>query len=183
MAIELVSFADLKNLLDLEDAAITDYPALNALRTSVTSAIEEYLGRYLESKARTEAIYLPSIATQMILLEAIPVSSVSSLTVTISTDTETYTENDDFEITGYGVRLVGAVSNAKVDITYTGGISTVPDALARAALIQTAYEFQNKEHIGAESVSNEGGSVSRPALQLLPEVKRMLFRYKHPLRW
>jgi len=182
MSIELVSYADLKALLNLSESLITDYPALNLLRESVTAAIEGYLGRELESKSRSVIIYAPNVATQMIHLKAVPVASVSALTVTIGGNAEEYNAND-YEIKNYGVRLYGKVSNAKIAITYTGGISTVPDAINRAALMQTAYEFQSKEHIGAESVSTEGGFVSRPALGLLNEVKRMLNSERHPLRW
>jgi len=181
MSIELVTYADLKNLLGLEDAAITDYPALNLLRTSVTYAIEEYLGRQLESKERSEIIHITS-PTKMLRLDAIPIPSVSSLDVTIADDTEIYI-SDDYYITSYGLKFYHTISNAMVEITYTGGISTVPDAISRAALMQTAYEFQAKEQIGAESVSTEGGFVSRPELGLLKETKRMLRKQIHPLNW
>jgi len=183
MSIELVSYADLKSLLDLEDAAITDYPALDVLRGSVTSAFEAYTGRLLEPIARTKSIYVGQQSTAMIRLDAIPISSVASLTVTIAGDAETYTENDDYEIAEYGLRLYSGVKNAVVAITYTGGITTVPDTMNRAALLQIAYEFQSKDQIGAESVSTEGGAVQRPALGLLKEVKRLLNPSFHPLRW
>lgn len=182
MTIELVSYDDLKALLGLEESLITDYPALNLLRDSVTFAIESFLGRELESAERSVTIYTSSVPTQMIHLKAVPVTSVSSLTVTIADDAEEYSVND-YEITAYGLKLYGAVSNAKVEVTYTGGISSVPSSINRAALLQVAYEFQSKEQIGAESVSTEGGFVSRPALGLLKEVKRMLSSEQHPLRW
>lgn len=183
MTIELVSYSDLKNLLALEDAAITDYPALNVLRDSVTSAFEVYTGRLFESKARTETIYIGGHGTQMLKLDATPISSVGSLTVTISETTETYTDHDDYEITAYGLKLLSSVSDCTIAITYTGGISDVPDSLERAALLQTAYEFQAKDQIGADSVSTEGGTISRPALGLLKEVRRLLNQNMHPLRW
>ena len=181
MAIELVTYAALKALMTLEKAAITDYPALDELRDSVTSAIEEELDRLLESKERTETIYIGAFSQSMLRLPAVPISSISSVTVTSGTTSDTYDENDEYEITDYGIRLLSSISNVKIVIVYTGGISTVPDAIARAALLQTAYEFQAKDHIGAESVSTDGGNVSRPALGLLKEVKRMLVKYKHPL--
>jgi len=181
MAIELVSYDDIKDLLDLEDSAITDYPALDVIRTSVTSAIEEYLGRELESKSRSDTLYIEGLPTAMIYLPAIPVSSVTSMVVTWSDDTETYTVNNDFEITGYGLKTYSKLSDVSIAITYVGGIDTVPDGINRAALLQTAYEFQSKDQIGAESVTTEGGYVSRPPLGLLPEVKRMLNRFKHPM--
>jgi len=182
MAIELVTYSALKALLGLEDAAITEYPALEILRPSVTSAIEEYLSRLLESTERTETIYIGSRKRSMISLPAIPVTAVSSVTVTIIGESETYDENEEYEITEYGIQLAVSLSKAKIVIVYTGGISVVPDAMARAALMQTAYEFQAKDQIGASSVSTAGGSVQRPELGLLKEVKRMLNQYKHPLR-
>ena len=182
MAIELVSYDDLKALLNLEDAAITDYPALELLRSSVTSAVEEEIGRLLESMERTETIYIGSRKRSMISLPAIPVTAVSSVTVTIGTDSETYDENEEYEISEYGLKLSVSLSNAKMIVVYTGGISVVPDAMARAALMQVAYEFQGKDQIGSSSVSTEGGSVQRPELGLLKEVMRMLNRFKHPLR-
>jgi len=183
MAIELVSYANLKSLLGLEDASITDYPALGVLRDSVTSAFEAHTGRLFESTSRSETIYIGASATTMLKLKAIPISSITSLTVTVSETTETYTEHDDYEITAYGLKLLSKVSNCTIAITYTGGISTVPDTLERAALIQTAYEFQAKDQIGSESVTTEGGTISRPALGLLKEVKRLLDQNMHPLRW
>jgi len=182
MAIELVSYANLKSLLDLEDSLITDYPALNVLRESVTAAFEDYTGRLFESAARTKTTYVGSIGTQMLSLEAIPVASVSSIVVTISETDETFTEHDDYEIASYGLKLLTRVSNCSIAITYTGGISTVPSGLARAALLQTAYEFQAKDQIGSDSVSTEGGTISRPALGLLKEVIRLLNKNMHPLR-
>jgi len=181
MAIELVTFADLKAFLDLESAAITDYPALNIIRSSATFAIEEYLGRLLESKERTETIYIGSYKTSMIKLPAIPITAISSVTVTIGSDSETYDEHEEYEITDYGLKLFTTLMNAKIVVVYTGGITTVPDVMNRAALLQTIFEFQAKDQVGAESVSSTGGSVSRPVLGLLKEVRRMLNSEKHPL--
>ena len=179
---ELVSFASLKALLGLGDSAIADYPALNVLKSSVEAAIESFLGRDLESSERTESFYIAG-PTNMISLRAIPVASVASLTVTMLGETETYNANDnDYIITRYGLKVYSQLEDAKVDITYTGGLSAVPSNIERAALLQTAYEFLGKDNIGAETVSNEGGSVSRPSLNLLPVVKSLLNRDIHPLK-
>jgi hypothetical protein len=183
MAIELVTYADIKSVLDLEAATIASYPSLSVLQSSVLYAIEEYLGRELESKARSETIYIGASPTKLIQLKAIPVTSVASLVVTISTDSETYVLNDDYEITAYGLKLYSEISNCKVAITYTGGISTVPTALNRAALLQVVHEFQSKDRLGSETITTEGGTISRPPLGLLPEVRRMLNAYKHPMMW
>lgn len=184
MAIELVTFKKIKDLLGLEGTVMAEYPALDVIRAGVTSAIEEYLGRMLEQAEYTETKYIGCVATRMISLEAIPIVSVSSVTMTCYGEDTTLTSSD-YRITDYGIELYVNISNCNLTVVYTGGWedSDVPAAVARAALIQTSYEFQSKEQIGAESVTTEGGSVSRPALGLLKEVRRMLNRHKHPLRF
>ena len=181
MTVELVSFANLKNYLSLSGATINEYPDLAVIKDSVVYAIEAYLDREIESKARSETIYINS-STQMLKLCAIPISSVASLSVEIDGESETYS-SDDYTITEYGLKLYTGISNAIVSITYTGGLSTIPSDIERAALIQTAYEFQTKDNVGAKRVRNDGGSVETPELGLLKETKRMLNKYIHPMRW
>jgi len=190
MAWELVSFASLKALLGLEDSLVTDYPALNILKPSVEAAIESYLGRQLESAERTETFYITG-PSNIIPLKAIPVTAVSSLEITMLNETETYSTGD-YYFTEYGLTLDAPIydgyksftnlNDAKIAITYTGGLSAVPSDIERAALLQTAYEFLGKDQIGATSVTTEGGTVNRPALNLLPVVKDLLNPYKHPLK-
>lgn len=170
---DLVTYDDLKALLKLAGSDISEYPELELIRDSVKSAIENFIGRELESTERTESFYLSS-QSQMIKLSAIPISEISELTID-GTDA-------DYTITRYGI-LLDAIPdlNGLFSCTYTGGYNTIPSDISRAALLQTAYEFQGKTHIGVETISNEGGSVTRPELGLLKEVKRLLQPYKHPL--
>ncbi len=182
MTIKLVKYADLKSLLGLDKDSIGDYPALDVIRDGVVYAIEEELGRELEKATRTETKFIGIPSSQMISLPGIPVISVSSLIVT-QREIETTYASSDYEITDYGIKLGSKISNSKIVITYSGGISDVPTVINRAALLQTAYEWQSKDQIGAISVSTEGGMVQKPALGLLKEVKRMLRSQKHPLRF
>jgi hypothetical protein len=183
MTIELVSYADLKSLLDLEETAITSYPSLSVIRDGVVSAIETYIGRDLESGDYETTLFLTSKTAQL-KLNALPIESVDSVVVTQYGE-DTTLDSDNYMILGYGLHLHYPVGQCKVVVNYTGGYDAadVPAPIKRAALIQTAYEFQSKDQIGASSVTTEGGSVQRPALGLLKEVKRMLDRYKHPLSW
>jgi len=185
MAWELCTFADLKKFLGLTGTAIADYPALEVIKPSVEYAIEKYLGRQLETTERTETFYLTG-PTAMVSLKALPVASVSSLSITMPNgSTGTYTV-DDYYITQYGLATYVDLNDAKVEITYTGGIGTdvadVFNNINRAAVLQTSFEFQTKDNVGAETVSMEGGSTSRPELGLLKEVKRLLAEHLHPLK-
>jgi len=181
MSFELLPFESIKDLLNLDGDAISDYPALAIIKLSVEAAIEEELGRSLELKARTETILIGE-SRNYVDLVGIPIASVSSVVVTYldgSTQTLTSTE---YRIASGGVYLLASVENVTVTVTYSGGLSEPTEAMIRSALLQVAYEYQNKENIGASSVSTDGGSVSIPALNLLPVVKNLLDGFKHPSR-
>lgn len=182
MAIELVTYADLKNLLELEGTLISEYPALSLLRDSVTDAIEAEIDRELESKERTEYIHVGSTNMAMVPLRGLPVASISSVKIETD-DIEETLSSGDYTITNYGLRLGVTSQNSLITVVYTGGYedADVPGKLSRAALLQTAYEFQNKSNIGATSIFTEGGSTNTPELGLLAEVRRMLQNFKHPL--
>jgi hypothetical protein len=175
--IRLISYDELQSILHLEQDE-DSYTDLVTISSSVTTAIESFLKRTLELNTYTDRCYVSN--TAMIGLKALPVQSVSSVTSTINGVTSTIT---NYDITPYGIELSTPQTGGYVDVTYTGGYDEddVPEDIARAALLQIAYEYQNHDHIGAESVTNEGGFVQRPALGLLKEVKRLLANHKHPL--
>jgi len=192
MAVELVTYAELNSLLGLTGATIASYPALEVLQESVVSAFESYLGREFEHKERVEKVRV-HFSTCMIPLKGLPVDTISSVTVKQSGITTTLVEDTDFEIAGWGIETFELYEKAMFTITYTGGfeveevlgveVEIIPDNFKRAALLQTTYEYQNKDHIGALSVSTDGGMVSTPPLQLLSVVKEILNSEYHPLRW
>jgi hypothetical protein len=168
-----LEFADLKALLDLEKASLSDYPSLALLVESVHDAVENYTNRALQEQDALTETQRMTRSTSMVDLRALPIASVASVTV----------EGDaaDYRVTAWGVELTAeAPYAAEVAVTYTGGFEEYPADVYRAELMQTAYEYQNKDNIGAESVSTEGGFVQRPSLQLLAEVRRLLDPYCAP---
>lgn len=171
MAIELVSFDDLDTYLDLAKEE-SGYPDLTLIQESVVAAIERHLNRELELDTRTETNFIYS-ATTMIPVKALPIVSITSVTIDGDTTTE-------YKKRSYGIQLDLCTDNSEVIVTYEGGIEDVPSAIKRAALLQTVYEYQNKDSIGIENVSTEGGSITKPELGLLKEVKMLLQKHKHP---
>ncbi|MCP3702695.1 MAG: hypothetical protein GY954_07145 [Alteromonas sp.] len=122
MAIELVTYAEIKAFLDLEEALITAYPALEEIKAEMVFAFEAYLCRELETKERTRIITVYQ-STDMISLPGIPVASVSNFVDHYGNE---YTEaNGAFLRTAYGLRMLSTEfeSNA-LSITYTGGVSS-----------------------------------------------------------
>ncbi len=184
MALELVTFEELSALLALEREPIYEYPALGVIKDSMISAFEEHLGRFLNNEERTETQHIGNLGRSKIKLPAIPITAVSSVTVTAGGTSQSYDETTHYDITGWGLQILFTLKRCKIVVVYTGGLTAVTQEqrLNRAALYQTSYEFQSKAQIGAETVSTEGGSVTRPALQLLDETKRMIKRSIHPLK-
>lgn len=171
MALTLVSTDKLISLLHLEND-IDSYPALLVLIDSVHAKFESHTRRKFSLDDYIETTRQRS-STAMVGLNALPVDVVNSVTVDgIATS--------DYEITDYGIEFRRKLKGWIV-VDYSGGIEEAAGDLERAALLQISYEYQNHDHMGAESVSNEGGSVQRPALGLLKEVSSLLKSYKHPL--
>lgn len=168
----LTDFDELRALLRLQKDDIEDYPDLAAIIRSVYAAMESYTGRAFERMRRTERVMMTG--GQIVTLRALPVAAVTS--VTFGGTSLAYTVQSD------GLRL-GARASGEVAVIYTGGYAEAPEDLRRAATLQVLHEYQRKDHIGAESVSNEGGFTRWPQLGLLDEVKRLLAPYVHPARF
>lgn len=172
MAATLVSFATLKTFLGLTKNEI-DYPDLTIIQASVVAAIENYCDREFESTSRNFS-KLIEYETDKIEVKAYPVSTVSSVTI----DGVAQTVTTDYLKIERGILLASPICYNTVAFTYTGGLATIPKDLERAALLQTAYEYQRKDSIGLQTVSSDGGSITKePELGLLKEVKQLLRLY------
>jgi hypothetical protein len=169
----LAKFDELKTLLGLDKDSFDDYPDLKLLVSSVYSAIEQYLGRTLELGTYTEIV---PIHGSLVPLPAVPLSSIGSVVTATGMDL-----TGGASIRHDGIALSGTIYG-EVQVTYTGGLEAATPPLKRAALLQIQHEYQRKDHVGATTVSNEGGSTYWPELGLLKEVKRMLDPMMHPVR-
>ena len=181
MSIELVSLSDLKTMLDIQTTK--NDAKLTLIRDGVTATIEQFIGRELEFKTRTEKISVGIHFKRMISLKALPVDDIGSITLQYNTDTESETlSENDYTITDYGVELGYGVKNCQLTIEYDGGYfaADVPSQIGRAALLQTCFEFNSSVNVGATSVSNSGGSVRYPNFRLLFECRQILESLKHP---
>lgn len=172
MAIELVGFDQLKLMLELEKTE-SDYPTLTLIQESVVAAFESYLGRNLSEDKYEESnfVYFPQ---DIMPLKALPVKSITSAAID-------GVEITDYKIRDFGILLGSKVEGVEVVVSYVGGLTSVPDDISRAALLQTSYEYQTHDHIGAETVATEGGMVTTPSLSLLKEVVRLLKNHRHPV--
>ncbi len=64
--------------------------------------------------------------------------------------------------------------------TVGAGQTALPGELEQAAVEQVAFLYQNKDRLGLTSVTGEGGSISRQAMELLPFAAAVIKKYE---RW
>jgi hypothetical protein len=182
-----LNFAEIKNILELEKSE-DDYPIIQNTESNVISAIEDYLNRKLIYGSYTEEFYA-SNNRAFYALAAIPFSSIDTLTI----DGEVIAA-DDYQISKWGIKILYPLDTSQITVAYSGGykqitdvseefdsIKSLPSGIHRALFLQTVYEYQNRDYIGASLVTNEGGTVTRPGLKLLDEVVRLLRNHKHLL--
>ena len=172
MAIELVSFDDLKDLLGLNKTE-GDYADLAIIQPSVVSAFESHTRRVFTEDDYEEELFVGPLSTKMIPLKGLPINAITEVTID-----DVVTES--YKISVYGAELDTKVKNQVVKVKYNGGLSSVPRSLNRAALLQTAYEYQNKNSIGLEVVSSPGGNIVKPQVGMLKEVEKLLNEHIHP---
>lgn len=168
-----------------------------AVLATVSGAVEAYLGRYVESTARTE--YFDVAPLQRIFrLRGAPVSSLASIyfdeeqafgssTALVSTDYRLPTLDPT------GALWMRFVLNSGPDtlprslkVTYTGGMATsaanfvtnYPD-LAGAVDVQASHEWQRRNALGVSSISYPDGTTASLSFdRWIPSVKQVLDRYR-----
>lgn len=173
-ALDFAPFASLKALLQLEKAAITDYPQLGKVVDRVKQAFETYLGYHLDLDDYTYSFF-QNTATRFIYLTALPIVTVDSVVIDL-------VEWSDYKITDHGIMLPTKISAASVTTTHNGGYDSTnyPPAIEKAAVTQVCYEFGSVDNIGSTITTTDGGTVQRPELGLLKEVQRMLTPFQSP---
>ena len=169
-----LNFTDIASILQLEKQE-SDYPAISVIERSALTAIEEYLFRGLELTNETETF---SARQSDLGFNRYPIASLNS----VVRNSISLVEDTDYILNDWGIEILFPDGINKVTVNYDGGYTILPSAMYRALLVQTVYEWQNRDHIGSTSVTTEGGSVQRPELGLLKEAKRLLNKFRHPLK-
>jgi len=191
MSIMLISVADAKSFLEIDESISTFDTLLSGIIKGVSARFELYLNRNLKKESRTEYF---QAGGRKYFMSAYPIDSTITPTVILETTPQTIDEDfyvwwDDgtFEF-DYNTSYVGP---KQLIITYTGGYPTTTtaiggttvsdtlltsiDSLWYACLLQVAYVFRRRQDIGLTSVSMPDGSISSAGgMELLAEVKKIL---------
>lgn len=170
----IVSFSDLKSMLELTKDSFTDYPSLKVIADQVHSDLESYTGRKLNTVSKLTESGITIGKESFINLKNIPIVSVSSIIV----DGVTLTVDTDYTVNNYGISLITARDGSYTIVT-KGGFKNIPEEIYRAEMSQIIYEWQNRNNLAAKNFTNDGGSVSLPGFEILNHVKEMLSSYVH----
>jgi hypothetical protein len=173
----------MKVFLDKTDT--THDALLDVIIDQVSARIETELNRKLTKQVRTEFF---NGGMRYYYLSAYPIDS-GTLPV-IKVDGTTKTKDSDYWVWDEEglIQFQTAPSASKpqiVEITWTGGytetagVLSVPDDLARAALMQGSFDFRRRIDLGSSSVGMPDGSVSvQSPASLLDEVKKIIQTYR-----
>lgn len=181
---KLVSLDKLKLLLEKEDETHDDM--LNMIIEYNSKRIEGYLNRKLKYDTYTEYF---SGDSRRFFLSAIP---IEKNTVKVYYEGSLLSEGVDYQV-WLDSGLIeftrdlpkNAIKSLKVE--YKGGykedengVLKVPDDLKYACLLQSSWEFRNRDTLGFVSMSLPDGSISSRPIDLLPTVKQILKQYRLP---
>lgn len=180
--VDLLSFDQLKTMLNLEGNSIDDYPQIRIMQDCAAAAIENFLGRKIACGCGIyrERFDLPFALTRMVFLNVLPVHCVNKL---VHVEEEEEEEIDKYSITPYGVALKQPKGGGYLIVDYLGGSNTISEDISNAAaLLQTISNVKRKDFMGTPvSIDHPlGVSTTIPEIELTSEVKRLLHRHQHP---
>lgn len=164
--VQLITADELAEALGVTFTA-TDTARANSLITRISGRLQRYCNLVGLTEVTDDEITLPGVYGTDLILPKPPVSSVSSVSVdgTTVTDFElvknrlvrTYRPNADYPL-GHPFRLINhwGGPDVEVAVTYTHGLSTVPDAVKDAAMEMATKAWGNPS--AALSLSIDGYS-------------------------
>lgn len=199
MSIMLAPLATVKAFLEIESEK-TDYDSLLVTTIKyISDRIQVFLNRQLAKEERTQYF---QAGRKTYFLDSYPVDSAASITVIL--DDTAQTINDDYWLWPNSGTIefdyaTSYIEPRQINVKYTGGYAitdtmvgitgittitetvllVVPDSIAFACVLQTAFTFRRRRDIGLSSTSMPDGSINTMyAADLLPEVKQILKQYR-----
>lgn len=190
----IATLAELKSELGINDPE--DDNEIIRKATALQGRFDDHLCRTLLRGASVEEI-LDGDCTWL-LPKRYPIEAVAEIYIDTDGefDADTEIDSDDFRVNKTLGRILYGRGSTKwpagfqnIKIVYSGGYvaagetigvgqTAMPETIRRAFFMQFAFEWRNKNTLGNQSVSAQGGSVSLAPAKFLPEVDDALFPYK-----
>jgi len=197
----ICTLADVRDRLGKATADTEDDSTLNRIILGIGSMFDSYTKRSLILNAADVTEYYTGCGSQL-QINRYPVVSITSIKEAVDYDFDSataLTANSGYRLINSGKN--GVVSRMytnwfdtpdSIQVIYKGGYCSagqtpgsgeyaMPADLREAAIEQATFLFKRKDDIGLAGVSFEGGSMSKfSAIDLLPNVKKTLDRYRRP---
>jgi hypothetical protein len=183
MSIKLESVDNLKTFIGKTDAV--DDTLLGNILNYVSTEFEVFCNRKFLKQQRTS--YFDS-GKKYYALNAFPIDSTTTLTVTYGSTVQTlnsdyYVWEDRGLIEFYSIPSCTQPKEILIvwsgGFTETSGVLDVPDDLKYACVMQASYAFRRRKDLGNSSISTGDGRITISTVDLLPDVKKILNRYKY----
>lgn len=189
MSCTIVTLAELKAELGIAD--YKDDAALQRLLDGLQGRFEDLTNR-LFARAEGTVEYFDG-GQRCIYPKRAPVESVSQIVIDGARefDADDALDADEYWLDPTGTRILPwgtgpwPAGAGNIKVTFTGGYVAagtaaaagqfpMPEGLRRAVFMQAAFEFRNRTHLGAASMSAQGLNVQLAPAKLLPEVEEAL---------
>jgi len=191
----IVTLSEMKAELGLSDT--TDDALLTQAMAALDGRFDSFLNRILARGINVIEYFDGGGRT--LLLARFPVESVTSINVDADAvwGAATLLGSTDYRLNKLRGRIVFGADGSEswptgyqnIRVVYTAGFvaggeippagqSAMPEAIRRAYILQCAFEWRNRTHLGQQSVSAQGGSINLAPAKLLPEVQDILNEWK-----
>ena len=149
---------------------------------SVSTRFEKKVGRKFVKDTYTE-YFSPSAEQSVLQLRALPITSVTSVKESSSSDFSTSAKDSS----SYGVDTEAGILKLRytsflegfntVQVVYVGGYDPIPDDLRFACILQAGHEIELASKSGLTSQSSGNSGASYASLEFLPAVNSILSGY------
>ena len=140
-------------------------------------------------ESATYTHYFDGDGGEALYLRGQPASSITSVHVDVDRayGSSALVDSGDYELFGSeGLVLLKSTSSQgaftsgfrSVKVVYAAGYSSTPAPIIHACGMQVAHWYRNRDNIGYQTVSQQGGSIRVDGLGLLPEVMQALAPYQ-----
>ena len=133
--------------------------------------------------------YFDGDGSGVLQLRVIPANTITSVHVDVDRDygASSLVASSDYTLdTSEGLVILNTDSTQgafdkgyrSVKVIYTAGFTTIPDGIVHACGMQVSHWYRNRDNIGFQNVSQQGGSIRVDGLQLLASTRQALAPYR-----
>lgn len=181
---DLTTLASVKTYGGITDT--TKDALLSALITAASAAVEQYIGRIIQQQSYTAL--MDGNGAALLPLPQYPISAVSVVEINgVAVGANStwgdggFAHDGDRSLYFPGEGRVFPVGKRNVKVTYTAGYASVPADLAQAVNELVLSDMKNRDHIGWQSKSLAGETITLDLRAMPPSAKSVIDAYRDVL--